>query len=191
MSVPPPGAASAVTLPPLLARRPGGRSRGRARSRGARAPRRRGRSGRRCAAGPRRRCRARGRARSARRSCRRTSTGSPAGLYLTALSIRLPTARSSRAGTPGDERRLQLRLERRRGRVPARALDDLADEQVQAQLLGVGARFLAAGEVDQVVDQQRQLLDLLDDVAEQPLAVPRGPCPGPAAAGSRCWCAGW
>ncbi len=32
-------------------------------------------------------------------------------------------------------------------------------------------RLVAAGEVDQVVHQQRQLLDLLDDVAEQPLAL--------------------
>ena len=42
------------------------------------------------------------------------------------------------------------------------------DQQVQPHVLGVRARLLAAGEIDQVVHQQRELLDLLDHVAEQP-----------------------
>ena len=57
--------------------------------------------------------------------------------------------------------------------MPASALQDLAHQQVQAQLLGVRSRLLAAREIDQVVHQQRELLDLLDDVAEQPAAVLR------------------
>ena len=55
--------------------------------------------------------------------------------------------------------------------MPAGALGDLADEQVEAQFLGVRARLLAAREFDQVVHQQRQLLDLLDHVAQQPPAL--------------------
>ena len=48
-----------------------------------------------------------------------------------------------------------------------RRVGDLADEDVQTHVLVARARLLAAGEVDQVVHQKRQLLDLLDDVAEQ------------------------
>ena len=51
--------------------------------------------------------------------------------------------------------------------MPGGALDDLGDEHVEAHVLGVRARLLAAGEVDEVVHQQRQLLDLLDHVVEQ------------------------
>ena len=93
------------------------------------------------------------------------------GLYLIALSIRLLTARCSRAGTPTTTVGSSCTSQRRGRSAPARALDHLADDQVQAHVLGVGARFLAAGEVDQVVHQQRQLLDLLDDVVEQPRAL--------------------
>ncbi len=54
--------------------------------------------------------------------------------------------------------------------MPARAFDDVAHQHVQAQILGIGARLLAAGEFDQVVHQQRQLADLLDHVGQQALA---------------------
>ena len=68
ISVPPPGAGSALIAPPCCAAtcrtiaRPSPEP-------GVRGPRRRGRSGRRRAAGPRRRCRARGRGPSARSPC--------------------------------------------------------------------------------------------------------------------------
>ncbi len=62
-------------------------------------------------------------------------------------------------------------MQRGRGGVPAGAIDDLGHDQVQAHVLGVRARLLAAREVDQVVHQQRQLLDLLDHVVQQPPAL--------------------
>ena len=74
-------------------------------------------------------------------------------------------------GDAEQQGRGELGVERGLGGVPVGALDGLADDR------GPGARprcrrgLLAAGEVDQVVDEQRQLLDLLDDVAEQLLAL--------------------
>ncbi len=54
--------------------------------------------------------------------------------------------------------------------MPARALGDVAHQHVQAQILGIRAGLLAAGEFDQVVHQERQLADLLDHVGQQALA---------------------
>ena len=104
------------------------------------------------------------------RSASTISTGSPGGLYLTALSSRFAHGALQAGGHAGDERRLQLEQQRSGGGVPARAFGDIAHEHVQAQVLGVGAGLLAAGEFDQVVHQQRQLADLLDDVGQQALA---------------------
>ena len=85
---------------------------------------------------------------------------------MTALSIRLLTARSRRAGTPATIVGSSSTLQRRaRARACARARRPRSTSRSRRTLLGVRARLLAAGEVDQVVDQQRQLLDLLDDVA--------------------------
>ena len=90
----------------------------------------------------------------------------------------------------GDDASVRDRDERRvRASGGARARRLLADQQVQAHVLGVRARLLAARQVDQVVHQQRQLLDLLDHVVEQAPAIVERPCPRPAG-GSRCSCAG-
>src|SRR2546430_6544239 len=43
----------------------------------------------------------------------------------------------------------------------------------QAHLLVLLGRLVAPGQVDQVLDQPRELLDLGDDVPEQPLALHR------------------
>ena len=74
-------------------------------------------------------------------------------------------------GDAEQQGRGELGVERGLGGVPVGALDGLADDEVQAHVLGVRWGLLAAGEFDEVVDEQRQLLDLLDDVAEQLLAL--------------------
>ena len=119
-------------------RPPGARSPARARTRAGRARSRRGRSGRRRARGrppampgPRSRT-------VSSPSRRRTSTTAPGGLHFAALSSRFATARSSRAGTPCDQRRLQRGLEGHARRVPARPLDRGRDEPVQPHVLDAG-----------------------------------------------------
>jgi AraC-like DNA-binding protein len=80
--------------------------------------------------------------------------------------------------TPGrarQHRRRQSRAQFALGRASACARERLADEHVQAHVLGfeVPRGLLAAGEIDQVVDQRRQLLDPVDHLAQQLLALAR------------------
>ncbi len=138
------------------------------------APRRRGRSGRRCGGGPPRRSRARGRARSARRSRparpRHRLTGRAVlDGVVDQVVDRAPQAR----GHAGDDRRLQLGSQRRSRARPLRARSsDLLARRWSRRTSSVSAcGSLPAGEVDQVVDQQRQLLDLLHHVRRAALAL--------------------
>ena len=59
------------------------------------------------------------------------------------------------------------------GRFRLRALDGVGSEQVEPDVLGLLRVLLRAGELDQLRDERRHLAELLDHVAEQPLAVLR------------------
>jgi hypothetical protein len=86
---------------------------------------------------------------------------------LAALSSRFATARSIVAGTPWttDSWRSVARP------VAARPLDGVRGDEVEPHLLGLRRLALAARELDQLGDEGRHLVQLLDDVAEQPLAL--------------------
>ena len=57
------------------------------------------------------------------------------------------------------------------GSVAPRPRQRLLRDPVQAHVVGLGARLVAAGELDQVVDQRRQLLGLLDHVGQHRVAL--------------------
>ena len=174
--MPPPGAAATLTLPACSSRdlahdrEPEAATRSRARAR------RRGRSGRTRAAGPPRRFPARGRGPRARRRAAgpRSARSSPANL--TALSSRLLTARSSLDGTPLTSVAFEVDLEANVRSVAARPLDRLGHEDVEAHLLARVDVLVLARQFDQVVDQRRELLELLDDVARSGGGAPPPAC---------------
>ena len=70
-------------------------------------------------------------------------------------------------GHPVQRGRLERDGERDVRRVPPRALDRLGDERVEPHVVGLVGRPVAARQLDQVGDQRRELLGLVDDVAEQ------------------------
>ena len=94
-----------------------------------------------------------------------TSTTSPAGLHLAALSSRLVTARSSRAGTPrtsvgcGDEPEADV------VRVALGPLDGVGHEHVEAHVVLLGRRLAVARELDDVAHERRHLVELAVHVA--------------------------
>ena len=99
-----------------------------------------------------------------------TSMAPPGGLHLTALSSRFLTARRSRsaicATVVGS-----MRLEHHAGSAVARPLHRLVHEQIQPDGLLRELLLLAAGQLDEVGDEDRQLLDLVDRLAENLVAL--------------------
>ena len=57
--------------------------------------------------------------------------------------------------------------------MPPRALDRLGDERVEPHVVRLVGRLVAARELDQVGDERRQLLGLVDHVGEQRAALLR------------------
>ena len=96
------------------------------------------------------------------------------GLHLRALSITLVTARAHAVGSVDDHRRLQLEAERSCGaRRWARATASSHD-LVELDRLGVLARRRSTGELHDVGDELRQLVELGDDRVLQAGALLRG-----------------
>ena len=71
------------------------------------------------------------------------------------------------------EARLQLREEHLVGGVAAGALDRVRDQGIEPHVLHVGLGLVAAGQVDEVGDEHRQLVELRDEVTQQALVVLR------------------
>ena len=88
-----------------------------------------------------------------------------------------------------DEHRLQLGVEADPRGVAAGSRQRFGGHSVQADVVGVGSRLIAPGQLDEIVDQRAELLGLLDHVGEQPPPVLGSARPPPAA--PRCSCAGW
>ena len=99
------------------------------------------------------------------------------------------TARSSAAGTPTTVDSSSSAADHDLRRAPLRALDRVVDEQVEPDVLGLGLLRSLARELDEVADERRHLLELLDDVAQQLLA-PLGRRARRRARAPRCSCAG-
>jgi hypothetical protein len=72
-----------------------------------------------------------------------------------------------------DDRFLEVGRKRHAGTVAADALHGIRGHEVEADVLRLGGRLLAAREHHQLADQRRQLLELLDDVGEKPLPLAR------------------
>ena len=92
----------------------------------------------------------------------------PGGECLAALSNRLLTARARRSRVPSRTAGSSVGAEVDRGGVALGAGDGFADEVVEADVLALLGRLVAAGELDQVRDEHPQLSRLLLDVGEQP-----------------------
>ena len=80
-------------------------------------------------------------------------------------------ARPEPLGHAVDEHRLELGREADAGGVAPCAGERLGGDPVQPHVLGIAAGLVAAGQLDQVVDERAQLLGLLDHVGEQAAAV--------------------
>ena len=91
-----------------------------------------------------------------------TSIGSSGGPQATALSSRLTTARSSRAGDPRTS--VGWRSTNARRRAPPHARDRVGHEHVQADVLDGVVSLAVPAELDEVADEPRELLELRDDV---------------------------
>ena len=123
---------------------------------------------------------------------RATSTAPPGGLHLAALSSRLETARSSRRGTPrtSDSARARSRTRRRAGCARVRSIASAATS-VEPDVLAArcGVRLASRASSTRSATSARQLVELLDDVAQQLLALVRRQRARRARA-PRCSCAG-
>ena len=160
-----------------------------ARARQAPGGRARGRSGRTRTAGRSSRCPGRGRARSPPRRAPAPRSDRPSGLHLAALSSRFVTARSRRPGTPAT-RHGSSSVKNTLSAAWRRARSTASATSVSSRTSSTpDSRLVAAGEVDEVGDQHRQLVELHDQVAAAGGRGPRGrehasrPAP-------RCSCAG-
>ncbi len=100
-----------------------------------------------------------------------TSTGPPCPACRAALSSRLLIARVSRSALPRTNDGGEVLGELDLRRVAARAVQRLLGQPVQAELLDVRRRRVAARHLDQIGDEGAELLALLDHVGEQPVAV--------------------
>src|SRR5207248_5103908 len=72
-----------------------------------------------------------------------------------------------------DGRLLHLGREEDTGPISLHALDRAGSHQIEPYILGVELLLLAACKLDQLGDQRRHLTELLDDVAQEPLALTR------------------
>ena len=157
----------------MLHARPGGRSRARGRCPGGGASWRRGRTGRTRRAGPPGRSRCRGRAPG--RLVVDDHLDDPAGGGVVGRVVEQVVDRAGEPlGTPVDDHRLERALEPDVGEVAARARQAIGDDAIEPDVLGRGDRKVAAGKLDHVADQRAELLALLEDVGEQPVAVVLG-----------------
>ena len=108
----------------------------------------------------------------ARRSTSRTVTVPPGGPHLAALSSRLVTARSRICGLTDHPPRRRGDVERRRpGRAGVTRSTARDDDVGEVERLRRARQRLVAGELDEVADQRRQLLDLGGDVVEDLVAL--------------------
>ncbi len=89
------------------------------------------------------------------------------GLHFTALSSRFVTARSSEAGSPVTHHGWVSTSMVSPAPATARAYDGALDDLGEIHLLDDGGQRLVAGQLHEVADQCRHLLDLSADVVEQ------------------------
>ena len=73
-------------------------------------------------------------------------------------------------GLAADDRRLQLDLEAQLA-APARALDGVGDDLIDAHVLAARLAARATSQLDDVADERRELVELLDDVPTQALLL--------------------